>query len=227
MQSYDLTTLANVKAWLGAAGGTSDDVLLAALISAASLAVADHLERAPLAVTTYTEIHDVTAADFLILRQWPVLSIAAVSFGTTVVNTNAAATWPLGAGYLLDASGGGNRPQRVSLINYCLPIGKAQAQVVYTAGYQVSGEAGVVPSGATHTLTTLQTWIGDVGVSYASGGALTPVTGTPAVGQYSVSAGTYTFAPADALANVLLSYSSPPSPVEQAVTTAWFGPLKP
>ena len=52
---------------------------------------------------------------------------------------------------------------------------------------------------------------------YASSGtALTLVTGTPAVGEYAVAKGIYTFAAADASQNVLISYSFIPADIEQA-----------
>jgi hypothetical protein len=48
------------------------------------------------------------------------------------------------------------------------------------------------------------TW--DGGVSYQGGSALTPVSGAPTQGQYSVSGGVYKFNAADVLAKVSLSY---------------------
>ena len=45
---------------------------------------------------------------------------------------------------------------------------------------------------------------------------LTAVTGTPAAGQYNVSGGVYTFAAADAGANVLISYGFIPAAINNA-----------
>src|ERR1700720_652902 len=50
------------------------------------------------------------------------------------------------------------------------------------------------PTPFTYQTTNHPTFIEDLGVFYASGGQLQPVTSAPAVGQYSQSAGTYTFA---------------------------------
>lgn len=58
----------------------------------------------------------------------------------------------------------------------------------------------------TVTVTNSATWAKDLGVTYAGGNPLTQVTGSPTQGQYSVAAGVYTFAAADASASVLISY---------------------
>ena len=66
-----------------------------------------------------------------------------------------------------------------------------------------------VPATGPYTVTVSRAtqWQGDGGVSYASSGVmLTPVTGVPAIGQYSVAGGVYTFASADAAAKVVINY---------------------
>lgn len=71
------------------------------------------------------------------------------------------------------------------------------------------GEAGTVPAVSTYIVTTANsaTWTTDLGVIYAATGLpLTRVASGPTVGQYSVAAGVYTFAAADASAKVLISY---------------------
>jgi hypothetical protein len=78
-------------------------------------------------------------------------------------------------------------------------------------------EAHTIPSVSPYTVSTDQLWASDNGAFYAIGTvALTPVFGTPAVGQYSVSDGTYTFAAADAGKEVLISYGYIPADIEQA-----------
>lgn len=71
-----------------------------------------------------------------------------------------------------------------------------------------SNEPGTVPATTTYTVTVLNaaTWSTDLGVQYANGSAFTKVASAPAAGQYSVSAGIYTFAAADASAAVFISY---------------------
>lgn len=71
-------------------------------------------------------------------------------------------------------------------------------------------EAGAVASSSPYTYATANAanFDGDLGVVYAASGlALTKVSSAPAVGQYSVSAGVYTFSSGDAGKAVLVSYS--------------------
>jgi len=71
-------------------------------------------------------------------------------------------------------------------------------------------EAASVPAASTYTVTVANsaTYVDDAGVTYAATGLpLTLVAATPAAGQYSVAAGVYTFAAADASAAVLISYT--------------------
>lgn len=70
-------------------------------------------------------------------------------------------------------------------------------------------EAGTVPASTPYTVTVANSanFVQDWGVTYASSGlALTPVASSPTQGQYSVAAGVYTFAAADASAAVLINY---------------------
>ncbi len=71
-------------------------------------------------------------------------------------------------------------------------------------------EAGSVPAVSTYTVTVANsaTWVDDAGVVYAATGIpFTKVASGPTAGQYSVAAGVYTFAAADASAAVLISYT--------------------
>ena len=213
MQPGDLTTLASAKAWLDLSD-TDDDVLVAALVSAASASVLNHLARAMIAAETLTEIYDVTQYDYLLLKEWPVLSVTSVQVGSATITNDASAAWPMVSGYLV--SGSSRRPQKLSLVGYQFTKGKAQARVTYQAGYQAT-EAHTVPS-AGSTLTPASTWIGDGSVSFSSSGAALAATlGAPAQGQYAVTAGVYSFNSADAGAAITLTFSSPPAPIEQAV----------
>jgi hypothetical protein len=80
-------------------------------------------------------------------------------------------------------------------------IGGAQTQF---------GEATSVPASSPYTYSTTNhsTFLADQGVVYASSGLpLKMVASSPAIGQYAVTAGVYTFASADASAAVLISYT--------------------
>ncbi len=67
-----------------------------------------------------------------------------------------------------------------------------------------------MPGTAAYTVTVGNhaTFVADLGVAYASTGTLlTPVASSPATGQYTVSAGTYTFSAGDANASLLFTYT--------------------
>ena len=94
--------------------------------------------------------------------------------------------------------------------------GLAMASLLYgvtpTTGQTATAfaEAGTVPAVSTYTVTvaTSVTWTVDQGVVYAATGLpLKRVASGPTTGQYSVAAGIYTFAAADANAKVLISYN--------------------
>lgn len=71
-----------------------------------------------------------------------------------------------------------------------------------------ANEAHNVPASTpwTVTVTNSAQFAKDLGVTYANGNPLTQVASSPAAGEYSVAAGVYTFAAADANAAVLISY---------------------
>lgn len=72
------------------------------------------------------------------------------------------------------------------------------------------GEAGSVPGSSAYTITVANSanWTADLGVVYAATGLpLKRVASGPTTGQYSVSAGVYTFASGDANAAMLISYN--------------------
>lgn len=94
--------------------------------------------------------------------------------------------------------------------------GQALGRLFYnqtpTVGSTVSAFAEVhaVPASTPYTVTVTHSvnFLADQGVIYASTGLpLIAVTSAPALGEYSVAAGVYTFAAADANANVLISYT--------------------
>lgn len=91
------------------------------------------------------------------------------------------------------------------------------------------GEATSVPASSPYTYSTTfhSTYTTDQGVVYASTGLpLKWVASAPAIGQYSVSAGVYTFSSADAGAAMLVSYSYTVAAAGEsiAVTSQLIGP---
>jgi len=85
------------------------------------------------------------------------------------------------------------------------------------------GEAQSVPASSPFTVSVANasTWQDDYGVVYAATGLpLAKVASAPAVGQYSVAAGVYSFNSADASKGVLISYTYTVSSVGQQMTLA-------
>jgi hypothetical protein len=217
MSLGDLTSLANVKAWLSPplTSGT-DDALLTRLISAASRFIMGYLDRPTLLSQPYAETRDGLGGRMLLLRQWPVTSVTSLTVDGNLIPpvslTGSAAGW------LLDGWDGwtAGQPQALSLLGYAFPRGLQNVAIGYTAGYAVTGEEQAVPAAAPYTLTTMRSWAADLGVAYVGGAALVPVDGSPLPGQYNVAAGLYTFNALDTGKAVAISYSYLPLEVEQA-----------
>lgn len=217
MPTGDLTSLANVKAWLSPPlTATNDDALLTRLISAASRFILNYLDRPSLLSLPYAESRDGVGGRTLMLRQWPVTSVALLTVDGNIVPAAGPAAGA--AGWVLDGWDGwsAGQPQALSVIGYAFPRGRQNIAIAYSAGYAVSGELQTIPSSAPYTLTTQRSWAADLGVAYAGGGALTATRGSPVPGQYAVLSGVYTFNAIDAGKPVALSYSYLPLDIEQA-----------
>lgn len=132
MDTSDLTTLANVKAWLGlSADAGPSDSLLSQLITAASAFVVGYLGRGVL-TADYVEVYDGTGGAVMLLRQAPITAVQSAAFAGRTVTTAAdpVAGTP---GFLFDGA-------KLSLIGDRFPYG-ALVVVSYTAGYAVAPPA--------------------------------------------------------------------------------------
>lgn len=212
----DLTTLANVKAWLAPSSGTLSDAvdpMLSRLIASASSFVLGYISRS-IVVADYDEWYDSGGQNFLNLRQWPVLSVASVQFASVTIDTEATGVPPLNGWRLIP-------PTRLMVTNYTFPRGRSCVRVQYEAGYRITGESHVVPEipdpAAPLTVQTNFTSLLDLGVTLADGTPLVAVTGVPGAGEYSVVDGLYTFNDAQAEETVLITYSYVPADLDQAV----------
>jgi len=128
----DLTTLANVKSWLGLSSDAGpNDGLLGQLITAASAFVVSYIGREIL-TAGYTEVYDGTGAEWMLLRQAPITEVASVSFAGRTLTTAAdpVAGTP---GFLFDGA-------RLSLVGDRFPH-RALVVVSYTAGYAATPPA--------------------------------------------------------------------------------------
>lgn len=226
MAVSDLAALADVKAWLsGSSGiGSSDDFLLARLITDVSGAITAYLGRPSVTPRAFTERRDGDGKARIFLRHYPALAVSALVIDNDAVS--AAAAPAAGAahprGYLLEPWDGlpPGRPQALDLFGVSFRQGRQNITVSYRAGYAVSAEGATVSAGpGPYSVTAAAPfgpWASDCGVTYGGGAVLTAVTGTPAAGQYNVSGGVYTFAAADAGANVLISYGFLPAAINNA-----------
>jgi hypothetical protein len=212
MAANDLTTLTDVKSWLGRTD-TNSDALIAALITRASRSICSYLQRPLLLPHSVTEVQDGTGGNILVLKEWPVLSVSSVSVdGITI--PQAAQQSP---GWILDAwnSVPPGRMQALRLRGYSFGSAArnvATVQVTYQAGYQIASERQIVTAGEASVAAPFGPWASDAGVAYANGTPLVAVTGAPMAGQYALDAeaGTYDFAAGDDGAAVLISYGFVP-----------------
>jgi hypothetical protein len=201
-----------VQGWLsGQTTISSDnDSLLQRLITSASMFTRNHIAR-EIAVMPYDEWYDCGGQNFISLRQFPVRGVTSVQFCGNEVLTEATGNPPIG-GWLLSP------PTRLEMRGWRFPSGRSVIRVQYSAGYATDAEAQVVPSMAPYTVQTSLVWLGDIAVTLANGTPLTAVPSSPGALQYSVdSSGNYTFNVAQQGASVLISYSSVPPDLEQAV----------
>jgi len=88
-----------------------------------------------------------------------------------------------------------------------LVFGQTMTSGIFDYLYDVTGEViGTTPYQITVDPPGTGTWAADMGVRNSSGLPMTRVASSPATGEYSVSAGVYTFAAADTGKTVFISY---------------------
>ena len=215
MAQNDLTTLADVKSWLGRSD-TNSDALIAALITRASRSICSYLQRPLLLPHAVAETHDGTGGNILVLKEWPVLSVSSVVIDGIAIPQATQQTH----GWVLDAWNGvpPGRMQALRLRGYSFGSARpgarnvASVQVTYQAGYQIASERQTVTAGEAVVSAPFGPWATDEGVTYANGTPLTQVASAPTTGQYALDAesGTYDFAAGDDGAGVLISYGFVP-----------------
>ena len=215
----DLVTLAEVQAYIGQAANNGAKVGM--IITAVSAAIR-RMTDCVILPTSFTETYDGSPFGVM-LRNWPIISVDSVTIrpcgfgGTMALQPSVNGS----RGYSIEVAGDpqASTPQMLTAPPGVFFKGSQNVTVSYRAGFQVSGEAATVPAGG-GTVTVQQpsgAWGSDQGVSYATGGALQSVSGTPGQGQYSVAAGgVYTFSAADAGASLLISYGYVPADLANA-----------
>ena len=171
MALYDLCALGDVKAWLGRTD-TNSDAVLSSLITRASRQLYSYLQRGLILPRGVTETRDGTGGDAIVLRQWPVISIAALQIGGQTI---AQAPSGCGAGWTLEAWDGTppGGPQRLTVTGYSFGLAFPGAnntqniEIAYRAGYQVSVEPNLVANSSAIVLAPYGGWASDAGVVYA------------------------------------------------------------
>jgi hypothetical protein len=126
----DLTTLADVKAWLQtgqAAFPTTDDALLTRLVSAASQYIQIWLNR-QMASADYLEIRDGTGGRRLQFACFPVSTVLSLTIDDQVVPLAPSIT---AVGYRFS-------PTQLSVRGYRFNRGAQNVIVAYTAGYSIT-----------------------------------------------------------------------------------------
>jgi hypothetical protein len=224
MSAYDLTTLANVKGWLGLPSQpTASDAMLTSLVTSASRTIYAILSRASLLPRSYTETIDLES-DRVYLANWPVMQVESVILDGLVVPPATPASTTPGIGYLLQATDSAppGRQQAVDLFGRRYHRLRQGLVVSYQAGYAIQNETWMASSAAPFQLVAgapFGPWASDLGAVYASSGTpLLAVKAAPAAGQYSVASGVYRFDPSDAGAAISISYGFIPQDLVQAAT---------
>lgn len=123
MATGDLTTLANVKSWLGITDST-DDTLLTRMITAFSATCQSYMNR-DIYSKSYTETYDGVNSSKLFLQNYPVTAIASLSIDNVSIPLAANSTV---TGYLFNKN-------TISLNGYSFTRGNQNISVTYTAGY--------------------------------------------------------------------------------------------
>lgn len=119
----DLTTVANVKSWLGV-GAATDDTLLASLVSGVSAWIQEWLGRT-IASGTYAETLNGSGKAVLFLLNYPVTAVSSVSVDGVNIPARTAIG---GSGYTFDKD-------CLYLAGYCFTRGIQNVQLSYTAGF--------------------------------------------------------------------------------------------
>lgn len=214
---YDLVQLADLKSWLDIQS-SDDDALLGRLVTQVSRAVLTHIDRPMILPASYVETRDGDGTNAVVLRQWPVAQVTSCAVNGAAV-APAAAPGPggtLASGFVLEPPqvAPPGTMQKLALRGMCFLPGVQNVTISYRGGYQVGGEAALIPFSAPYEIVAQAPygdWASDVAVTYANGAPLAAVSGAPGIGQYNVTGGVYTFSAADAGAAIVLNYGFVPA----------------
>lgn len=203
MANNDLTTLNNVKIYLGISNGSSDSVL-SKLVTSESSTFLFLTRWHSFYPTTVTRLIDGTNTDVIMLTDRPIQSISLLQIGARALQPSTGS--PI-YGYLFDSWG------RVVFIGGVFPRARKNIKITYTYGFDIipiTGEIQTVPVTTFTIYPSYSPWYSGQSVSYNLGGTLlTLVTNAPAkAGQYQIVApGQYLFHPSDTGLQLQFSYT--------------------
>lgn len=123
MATGDLTTVADVKAFLGITF-TTDDALIQTLVSNASAFIGQYCNRRIMSAS-YTESYNGYGGDTLVPNNFPITQVASVMVDGVVIP---AAGSPTQSGFV-------NDDKAIYLRGYSFNTGRKNVQVTYTAGF--------------------------------------------------------------------------------------------
>jgi len=214
--SFALTDLASAKDELQLqSSNTSHDTWLTGVIGRISQMMANYTNRT-LVPELVRDVVDIDRDNYpyqspggfaaIQLSRWPVIGMISVIQTLSPTQTLALVE---GTDYRLDAANG-----LLLKLNAYTGTGSlwdaCPVTVIYSAGYgDLVTETQTIPASTPWRVTVSKSTMFscDQQVSFAGGAALTRVTGAPTAGQYSVAAGVYTFAAADAGKAVTIGYA--------------------
>lgn len=128
----DLCTLAELKAWLPNQGNNDDANLQSLITNASSMILNEYLNRPHILASvlgTLNETYDGNGSDRLLPRNFPIISVSAVSVdGVAIPASQGFSAGSQVAGYLFDS-------RRVMLRGFRFCRGLQNVSLTYTAGY--------------------------------------------------------------------------------------------
>jgi hypothetical protein len=249
----DLTTVDAVADYLNQPENL-DVSLIQGLVTSYSQAILTRTGRGNLSsIKTYSETYSGTGSNRQQLRNYPILSVTSLVVGTTpipqspgpnragwvidtagsqaalaIISPNWVGNWSAAESPWRGGNWGGGNAPPLGNAQYCFVQGVMNVAVTYQAGYVLETlEVDTIPATpGPYTVKVAQAakFYADQGVTLANGTPLELVTGAPASGQYSVTAGTYTFNVAQQGASVNISYQYGGTPFDLAeAVTEWCG----
>lgn len=127
----DLTDLAAVKAWLAIATSGSD-AILTALVTSTSADFLRAIERTDFAAADYTEVREGDGGSRLVMRHWPISSIASITVAGVALQVSPD---KVAGGYYFDDGLDPERLNEIYLAGGDTFTDGAAVVVAYNAGY--------------------------------------------------------------------------------------------